>query len=62
MQFAFVFLAQKKSVAPEELIVPHNYIAGFEFRDKIRIFILLDKSDSIANEASALSRFRQIAF
>lgn len=49
--------AQKKRVPREELIVPHNHIARFEFFDKIRIFTLLYKLDSVANKTIALIQF-----
>lgn len=56
MQFIFVFFAQEKSVPFEELIVAQNYIPCFEFCDKMRISILLDKFNPLANKAIMFGR------
>lgn len=57
MQLALMFLAQKKRVAPEELIITDNYVPRFKLRDKIGIFLLLDAPYSLADEAVIMYGF-----
>ena len=55
MQLSGVFLAQKKGIAGETLIIADHHVAGFQFSDKIRILSLPGLLDPPADAAVGCS-------